>query len=93
MAGTFGLEFARKLPLRLSAFDDRIHLIRRTADHSLGRRGVDTHFQVWEVGKDSGDLVGGVLDQSHQSDVLTEQHRLALAHQVRTRADGTGRIG
>ena len=93
VAGALGLELAGELALGLGPFDDRIHLCGRTADHRLVRRGVDTHLQIGKVGEHRLDLVGGILHQRHQPDVLTEEHLLALAHQVRTRADGAGGVG
>ncbi len=93
VAGPFGLEFAGEPTLGLTALDDRIHLSRRAADNGLGRGGVDADLQIREVGEDVPDLVGGVLDEGHQPDVLAEQHRLALTHQVRAGADGAGGIG
>ena len=88
VAGTLGLEFAGELTFSLGAGDDRVHLFRWATDHGLGRCGIDAHLQIREVGEHLCDLLGGVLDQRHQPDVLAEQHRLALAHQVRTGADG-----
>ncbi len=92
MAGALRLELAGELALRLGAGDDRVHLLGRAADDGLGGRGVDAHLQVGEVGEHRLDLVGGVLHQRHQPDVLAEQHRLALAHQMRARADRPGGV-
>ncbi len=92
VAGALGLELAGELPLRLTAGDDRVHLLGRAADDGLGGGGVDAHLEIGKVREDGFDLVGGVLHQRHQPDVLAEQHRLALAHQVRARADGPGGV-
>ncbi len=93
VAGALGLELAGELALCLGALDDRVDLLGRPADHRLRRRGVDAHLEIGEVGEHRLDLVGGVLDERHQPDVLAEQHRLALTHQVRARADGAGGVG
>ena len=93
VAGALGLQLAGELALGLGAGDDRVHLFRRTADHGLGRGGVDAHLQTREIGEHGLDLLGGVLHQGHQPDVLTEQHRLAFTHEVRARADGAGGVG
>ena len=93
VAGAFGLELAGEFPLLLAALDDRVDLGGRAADHGLGRCGVDAHLQVREIGEHLADLVGGVLHQRHQSDVLAEQHRFTLAHQMGSGADGPGGIG
>ena len=81
------------LPSVLGPLDDRVDLLGRSADHRLRRRGVDAHLEVGIVGEHRLDLFGGVLDERHQPDVLAEQHRLALTHQVRARADGAGGVG
>ena len=93
VAGALGLELAGELALFLGPLDDRVDLIRRSADHRLRRRGVHAHLEIGIVGEHRLDLVCGVLDERHQPDVLAEQHRLALAHQVRARADGAGGVG
>ncbi len=92
VAGTLRLELAGELALRLGARDDRVHLLGRAADDGLGGCGVDAHLEIGEVGEHRLDLVGGVLHQRHQPDVLTEQHRLTLTHQVRARADRPGGV-
>ena len=88
-----GRELSGELPFRLGAGDDGINLLRRATDDGLSRRGVNAHLQIREVGEYPGDLLGGVFDQCHQPDVLAEQHGLALTHQVRSRANGPGRVG
>ena len=92
VAGALGLKLAGELALLFAALDDRVDLGRRTTDDRLRRRGVDAHLQTGEIREHRRDLVGGVLDQRHQPDVLPEEHRLALAHEMRTRADGPGGI-
>ncbi|CNX88428.1 Uncharacterised protein [Mycobacterium tuberculosis] len=92
VAGALGREFAGELALGLGAGKDRVHLLGGAADDRLGGRGVDTHLQIGEVGEHFSDFVGGVFHQRHQPDVLAEQHRLTLAHQVRARADRPGGI-
>ena len=82
MTGTLGLKFAGEAALRFGAGDDRVDLVGRTADDGLTGRGVDAHLQAGEVGEHRLEFVGGVLDQRHEPDVLAEQHRLALTHQV-----------
>ena len=91
--GALGLQLAGEPALGLGAGDDRVDLLGRAADHGLGRRGVDAHLQAGEVAEHLLEFVGGVLDQRHEPDVLAEQHRLALTHQVRARADHPGRVG
>ena len=93
VAGPLGLELPGELALGFAALDDRVHLGRWPADHGLGGGGVHAHLQVGEIRENSCDLVGRVLDQCHQPDVLAEQHRLTLAHQMRTGADGSGGVG
>ena len=92
MAGSLGRELAGEAALTLAAFDDRVHLRRRSADDGLAGGGVDAHLQAGEIREHLRDLVGGVFDQSHQPDVLAEQHRLALAHEMGTGTDGSGGI-
>ena len=93
VAGALGLEFAGETPFRLGAGDDRVDLVGRAADDGLAGRGVDTHLEAGEVGEHRLEFVGGVFDQRHEPDVLAEQHRLALTHQVRARADHPGGVG
>ena len=88
VAGALGLELPRELSLRFGAGDDRVDLVGRPADDGLCRCGVDAHLETVEVGEHGLDLLRRILDQGHQADVLAEQHGLALAHQVRARADG-----
>ena len=92
VAGALGLKFARETSLRLAAGHDRVDLLGRAADDGLARSGVDAHLQAGEVGEHRLEFVGGVLDERHQPDVLAEQHRLALTHQVRARADHAGGV-
>ena len=93
VTGALGRELPGELPFRLGTGDDGVHLLGRATDDGLSRRGVDAHFQIREVGEYPGDLLGGVFHQCHQPDVLTEEHGLALAHQMRSRANGAGRVG
>ena len=93
VAGALGRELAREAALEFAALDDRVDLGGRPADDGLGGRGVDAHLEIGEIGERFCDLVGRVLDQCHQTDVLAEQHRLALTHEMRTRADGSGGVG
>ena len=92
VAGALGLELTGELALLLGALDDRVHLLGRSADHGLGRRGVDAHFQIRVVREHRLDLVGRVLHQGHQPDVLAEQHRLALTHQMGAGGDRAGGV-
>ena len=92
VAGTLGRELAGEPALFLAALDDRVHLGRRPADDGLARRGVNAHLEVGEIGEHRADLVGGILHQCHQPDVVTEEHGFALAHQMRARADGAGGV-
>ncbi|SHV45539.1 Uncharacterised protein [Mycobacteroides abscessus subsp. abscessus] len=93
VAGALGLHLAGELALGFGAGDDRVDLLRGTADDGLGRGGVDAHLEAREVGEDRLDLLGRVLDERHQADVLAEQHGLALTHEVCARADGAGGVG
>ncbi|SKU71151.1 Uncharacterised protein [Mycobacteroides abscessus subsp. abscessus] len=93
MTRTLGLELASELALRLAARHDRVDLRRRTADDGLRRGGVHADFEVREIGEHRLELVSRVFDQRHQPDVVAEQHRLALTHQMGTRADDTCRVG
>ncbi len=92
VAGALGLQLAGEAALRFRPGDDRVDLLGRATDDGLAGCGVDAHLQAGEVGEHGLELVGGVLDERHEPDVLAEQHRLALAHQVRARCDHAGGV-
>ncbi len=87
VAGALGCQLAAQLALGLGARDDRIDLRLRPTDHGVRRCRIDADLQVRVVDEDRGDVLGAVLDQGHQADVVALQRRLPLGHQARTLAD------
>ena len=92
VARALGLQQPSELALRLGVRDDRVHRRLGPADHGMRRRRVHGNLEVREVTEHAGDLLGAVLDERHQPDVVAGEHRFALAHQPRARADHPHRV-
>ena len=87
VAGTLRGEFSPELALALGPRHDGVDLRFRTADDGVGRCCVHTDLEIGVVGEHTGDVVGAVLHQSHQPDVVAGQLGLGLTHQPRPLAD------
>ena len=92
VARALGLQLPAELALGLGPRDDRVDLRLRSTDDGVRRGRVDADLEVGVVDEDVVDVLGAVLDQRHQADVVALQHRLALAHQPRTLADDACRV-
>ncbi len=92
VARALRLQLATELALGLGASHDRVDLPLGPADHGVRRRGIYADLEVGIVGEHTRDVVGAVLHQGHQADVVAGQTRLTLAHQPRALADDTGRV-